>query len=105
MIFNLFSLFTGPSLGFPIGSLSIVLLALGVCSTVLICIAFVALCRRHEKTNSHTKTPAHDDALCHGAMLISEENGVLTNHDRRFSDEDPDPDIIPNVRGKYITFS
>lgn len=34
-------------------------------------------------------------------MLISEENGVLTHHERRFSDEDPDPDIIPNVRGKY----
>ena len=66
------------------------------------CIASIVVCRRREKTNSHIKNPNHDDAAYHGAMLIASENGTSMHNDRRSSDDDPDPDIIPNVRGMHF---
>lgn len=68
------------------------------------CVTLVAACRRHDKSKSHKKNQNQTDALCHGAILINDENDLPNHHqDRCFSDDDPDPDIIPNIQGKEIT--
>ncbi|XP_065211845.1 protein turtle homolog B-like [Planococcus citri] len=96
------AMYANPSMNLPFGSLTVVLFLLGICSIVLMCIASIVVCRRREKTNSHIKNPNHDDAIYHGAMLISSENGASIHNDRRSSDDDPDPDIIPNVRERKV---
>lgn len=68
------------------------------------CVTLVAACRRHDKSKSHKKSQNQTDGLCHGAILINDENDLPNHrHDRCFSDDDPDPDIIPNIQGKAIT--
>ncbi len=101
LVFFLFvCLFAGPMLNFTFGSLAIALCLLGIFSLILMCVASVAMCRRRGKSDSHMKNENHDDSLCHGAMLIADDVSISNHHDRRFSEDDPDPDIIPNIRGK-----
>lgn len=102
----------GPSLDFSFGWLTVALFLLGIFSILLTCVASVAVCcrRRNEKSSPHSKNENSADALCHGAMLI--DDGIMANHHdhhhhhgRHFSEDDPDPDLIPNIRGRYLSKS
>lgn len=42
-----------------------------------------------------------DDALSHGAVLITANNTASSPGDRRSPADETDPDIIPNKYGEY----